>query len=174
MEPVKRTWALMASVAALGCLVMLFGCGGEEGSAMEADLIRSPRAGEECDRTWQGPAEDEAVAATLFLNRQSVQPGGRLWAAIENRGNSELAYGIEPLVKRRVGSEWVIQLFPDMAFPLLEITIDPKAVSMCIEVPIPSTWKPGLYRVNFEVSPYDSLDRVEGPGFPSYFRIRSQ
>lgn len=167
----RLTRTLMVLLLALTCCSMLLGCGGEGEAAVEADLIRPPKAGERCDRTWQGPSEKQAVAATLFLDRRVARPGGTLWAAIENRGDSDLTYGIEPLVERRMGSEWVDQVFPGMAFPLLALTVDPKTVSVCIEVPIPRAWRPGLYRVSLEVTPDDSVERIGGPGFPSYFRI---
>lgn len=167
-----RVFAIYLST--LLCFAMLSGCGDGEEPGIEADLIRPPRAGDQCDRTWKGPAEDEAVAATLFLNRGIVRPGGRLWAAIENRGTTELVHGIEPKVKRRVGDEWVVQTYPRMDWILLAITIDPKTVSTCIEVPVPSVWNPGLYRVHFDVRPYDSVDDIGGPGFPSYFRVRDR
>lgn len=39
-------------------------------------------------------------------------------------------------------------------------------------VPIPKTWKPGLYRVAFGVFPQGSVERIGGPGFPAYFWVR--
>lgn len=95
----------------LTCLPALFGCGNEGGSAFELDFIRPPRAGEICDQAWRGPAEDEAAAASIFLNRAVVRPGDKLWAAIENRGTDDLETGVEPKVKRRVGDDWVEQFF---------------------------------------------------------------
>ena len=168
----RPTRILAGCLLLLACVAMLFGCGGEEEPAVEADLIRPPGAGKKCDQTWQGPTEDEEVAATLFLNRRVVRPGGTLWAAIENRGTEELTYGVAPMVKRQIGETWVGQPFPGMDFPLLALTIDPRTLSTCIEIPVPKSWKPGLYRVNFEVSARGSVDQIEGPGFPSYFRVR--
>ena len=174
MGRLRCAWGLGVHLATLACLATLFGCGGEEEHAFELDRIRPPRGGEQCDQTWRGPSEDEAVAATLFLNRGVVRPGGRLWAAIENRGATALETGIAPKVKRRVEGEWVDQVFPGTDSLLAAYTIERSTVSPCLGVRISKTWKPGLYRVNFEVSASGSLDQVEGPGFPSYFRIRGR
>ena len=165
---------LVMRLLVLVCVTMLFGCGGEERHAVEADLIRPPRVGEKCDHTWQGPEEDEAVAAVLFLNRGIVRPGNTLWAAIENRGTDRVETGIDPRVQRQAGDDWVEQSFPGLDSILAAYTIEPRTVSPCLQVPIPKLWKPGLYRVNFEVSARGSLDQVEGPGFPSYFRVRDR
>jgi hypothetical protein len=168
----RRARVLAVHLLALVSLATLFGCGSKEESAFELDFIRPPRAGEKCDMTWRGPAVDEAAAASVFLNRAVVRPGGELWAAIENKGFGDLETGIEPKVKRRVGDDWVEQFFPGTEFSLRAETIELRTVSLCMGVPIPKTWKPGLYRVAFEVSPHGSVERIEGAGFPAYFWVR--
>ena len=63
MGRLRCAWGLGVHLATLACLATLFGCGGEEEHAFELDRIRPPRGGEQCDQTWRGPSEDEAVAA---------------------------------------------------------------------------------------------------------------
>ena len=172
MRRSRHARVLAVHLLALTCLTTLFGCGGEVGPPFELDFIRPPHAGEKCDQSWRGPIEDEAAAASIFLNRAVVRPGGELWAAIENRGTGDLGTGVEPRVKRRVDDDWVEQFFPETEFTLASYVIQPKTVFGCLVVPIPKSWKPGLYRVAFEVSAYDSVERIGGPGFPAYFWVR--
>ena len=162
-------------VATLGAGA-LFGCGGDDARrGADVDAVRPAQPGEKCDRTWRGPSEDEAAAAATFVNGATVPLGGRLWAAIENLGTDALSHGVEPIAERLVGDRWVRQGFTlnglPLEFTLLALDIEAESVSQCLEVPIPANWKPGKYRVGFEVTPYDSADPIVDPRSQAHFRV---
>lgn len=175
MMPMTPSRPLPICASVLIGFGVLSGCGDGNKATGDFDAVRPLGPGSKCDRTWRGPDTDEAGAAGLFLDRRAVKSGGTLWAAIENLGTEELLYGFEPIAQKRVGDEWVRQEFTSDGEPmeslLAAVTLDPGAVSVCIDVPISDDWAPGEYRVSFEVTARESNDQVGGPGFPSRFRV---
>lgn len=128
---------------------------------------RVGRKSELCTRDWIGPQENDAVAAKLLIDRRRVLPGTRIFVRIENLGRAALGYGEAPKIDRLDSGRWHGVSVGSLGM-LLELR--PRSTSSCLEVPVSDSWRPGLYRMSFEV---EEIDNQGGASELStvYFRV---
>jgi hypothetical protein len=149
-------WALIG--LALLTLGYGAGCGGSEdeetGRTVPASYW-SGKSGAFCRTKIEIDAGGKRAAAGLMLNRRRVAAGGVLQVRIRNLGREALSHGAMPIVQQRVDDRWERRGYEEdgrpILFPLVAVKAVSGSVGGCKEVPISTEWKPGQYRVAFEV-----------------------
>jgi hypothetical protein len=100
-----------------------------------------------------------------------------MFALIVNTGQAVLEYGVKPEVDQLVHGLWhprpFVQDGVPVGFPGIILKLKPHTTSTCMEVPVSDSWRPGLYRVWFEVEAERNQDAVSELQPTAYFRVSS-
>jgi hypothetical protein len=115
----------------------------------------------------------------LLISPSVVSAGKSVNVRLENRGKVRLSYGVAPAVDKLVSGEWRPQVFTQhghpVGFPSIELSLPPRQLSACLDVPVSKSWEPGLYRVGFSVEKVAAggaqVQHIEPMAF---FRVRHQ
>jgi hypothetical protein len=166
----RRGRLFVAGAACLAVAVASLGCSSDGESDAEAGSRRKASS-RLCDGGWRGPTEPGvAAAARLVLNRPLAHPGATLQAMIENLGTEKLLFGIRPRIYRAVGGRWAEQ--DGSGYVLRAEYLAPRSSSPCLPVPIGEKWRPGRYRVSFEVSAVRSREDLRDRRLWAFFRVK--
>jgi Bacterial Ig-like domain len=157
-------------VACFGSIVAISACSSNEEPTTEM-VARSKTAWPPCEGEWRGPVEPHVAAARLLLERQVVPLGSSSKAVIENLGTGKLGFGLEARIYRAVNGHWREQ--DSSGSTMASINLPPRSVSHCLEVPIGENWRPGRYRVTFEVSSSRPQEDLHDPRLWAFFRVTS-
>lgn len=142
--------------------ITLSSCGSSEDGETSVVVSNGPSAywhgtaSAFCRGNWSNVLQEgRSDDGRLVLNRAETMPGSVIRTRIANESGQVLQQGMNPLVDMRVDGEWVARPIMDgrsvRSYPALAIRVNPGKAGPCLEIPVPDQWRPGQYRVRFEV-----------------------
>lgn len=154
----KITAVLAALVLACGPM----GCGSESGGSVDSTTAARGKSA-----YWDGPPrsfcrpgrmvqlDGKSASGLLVLDRAVSRAGRSLQARIENLGRERLEHGLDPKIDRRVDGHWAPGAGTGdgkfTAYPALALIVEPGFAGHCVDIRISKNWRPGRYRVTFDV-----------------------
>jgi hypothetical protein len=127
-----------------------------------------------CGGRWFGTHESAGNARVLISDRV-VEVGSVLFARIQTLTKLRTQYGLSPSASQLLKGKWYPRRIERKGLPiaypgsLLESRM--RSLSPCVEVPVSSSWHPGLYRIEFEVRASKGSEPDEDVPISAVFRV---
>jgi hypothetical protein len=96
------------------------------------------------------------VDTRIGLMESALSPGSSLAFRMENRGTTQVMFGLELKVEKREGDHWQPDPLSRLAVPSVGFVLLPGSAGVCQRLKLPATLNPGLYRIS---------KRIETNGF---------